>query len=884
MRADDANPLWKPTFGDYFEYVFPYQGLPGVIYQPAGWMTPKAGDVNSVRNINYAAFGKAAKMLHRKGVWIMPHCPAMQWWGASSSEETSQEGAVMINMGLLSHEDPPDGFNFDAWLEAGADIAAIRRKADEVLPHGHYAMHAESHVADPPGFNTHYAYLFGRRMKSWEDDLYGLHYIWFAVRGLLSHGQGPLWGQRLVKLTMWDSLFWGNLSPWHDFTPAHYFDPEDSRRFVNLTKLLWRHGDLLGLVKDPFLLPKEELLQEGFAVNVFDGAAPAYFRLSDHPGADKRVYAFKTGGVPLPFGDAAYYEAMPPVPDEGPGGDLFATKYEPGFHYVSVGIDNSWRTPTTREGDMIIISARNRLARYGTLPADGETVWIIRYGNILNVGRSDATTLQVRVRKRYVENLLVEAEFRRSDFDEMHSIVSRPVINQEVVIDMRRDFNIDRLHAGDEIHVRLLREHVLDRWHIPYLLCDEVVLFGNELQIFGKIRNHPRDALERGSVVELEAEVGNDGDAVKAVQLQWELPEGWSIDDGRATEELTIPPHKVVRTSIRARVGEEVPSGAHKVCILVDSDESADGVGVNRGMDARLVVVRPPELPEGTAQFVSIETGGFKGMDGVTIPVEDGVLTPEPGMAYGVVEYDSSGRTVADSIPSEYVRVNEKRGLLSWIVTGNDEPYRNFYIVPTEGVTPGGRSKMMLSAERIPFPPGQADISIIEHKYCLLEVEMAVPYSKEEDIWVGFKDALPEEWSYRRFNPGHPVSMMVWRFRDEEEHPIVAMLDNGSGMMEISSGKKLEVEGHGTVDCNTVWGDFGWAPANSRMDRVNASGKANIYRMEWQRLYQRWYINGILVYERQIALDEPLPLAIENRTKQHMSVNWIRATSPYARK
>jgi hypothetical protein len=411
------------------------------------------------------------------------------------------------------------------------------------------------------------------------------------------------------------------------------------------------------------------------------------------------------------------------------------------------------------------------------------------------------------------------------------------------------------------------------------------VLSGHELQTYGSIRNYPRDAVAHGSVVEFETEVGNDADEVKNVQLRWELPQGWSIDEGEATEELKIPAHRVVRTSVRVRVGDEAPFGGQKVRIAVSSGESVDGVALHHGLDAQLVVVRPAELPESTegAQFISMETGGFRGMDGVTIPVNEDVSALEPGKAHRVSEYDSSGRTVDDAIPSEYVRVNEKRGLLSWVVTGNDEPYRNFYVTTTDNQAPGGRSKMMLATEHFPVPPGHVDISTVKHKHCVLEIEMAVPYSRENDVWVGFKDKLPEEWSYKRFNPSHPVSMMAWRFRDEDDHPTVAMFDNGSGLVEISSGKKLKVEGHGVVDCNDVWGDFGWSAANSRMDRVN-SGSNHVYRMEWQRLYQRWYMNGNLVYERQIALDEALPFTIENHTKHQMGVSWLRATSPYARK
>jgi len=885
MRADENNPLWRKTFGGYFEYVFPYQGIPGIVYQPAGWMAPKVGEVNSVKNINYKAIGKAANMLQRKGNWLNLHCPAMQWWGASSDEETPQEGAVLMNMALLSLETPPDGFNFDAWLEAGADIAAIRKKADEVLPRGHYVMHAESHVADPPGFNAHYMYLFGRRLKSWEDDLYGLHYLWFAVRGLVAHGQSPWWGQRLVRLMMWDSLFWGSASPWADLSPAYYYDRWQMQELVGLTRLLWHHGDLLGLVKDPVLLPEEDLLQGGFAVNVFDGAAPAYFRAPDHPGADKRVYAFKTGGAPLPFGDASYYDALPPVPEAGPSGDLFSTRYEPGFHFMSVGIDGAWRTPTRREGNKIVVCMKNRLARFGTFPARGETVWVIRYKNILSVGRSDRHTLRARVNKAYAENLLVELRFSRADFDDYETVVARPVINQEVVINLPRDLGVEQLHPGDRLHVRLMREHVLDRWHIPYLLCDEVVLSGRELQLYGLIRSRPRDGVTRGGTATFEAEVGNDSGTPRTVRLSWQLPKGWTLAQGEMTQEVTVQPYRTVRASIQVRAGDEAPFGGQIVQITADPGETAGGVATHLGMDSKLVVVAPGDLGDGGGErdLVSIETGGFKGMSGVTIPVTHKVAFPGNGKAYKVVEYDAAGKVVGEPIPAEYVRINDTRGTLSWVVTGNDEVWRNFCIMAVEGQTPLGRPKMLVSTPHMPVPPGHVDTSEVEHKCGILEIEMAVPYSREDVVWVGFKNPLPEGWTLNRFDPDNAQNLMALRFKDEQEQPTVAVFDNGTGMVEVSSGKKLDVEGHGIVDCDEVWGDFGWPVGNGRLDRVSASG-AHVYRLEWQRLYQRWYVDGRLVYERQIALDEPLPLMIENTTKRHMPVNWIRMSSPYSRK
>ena len=552
---------------------------------------------------------------------------------------------------------------------------------------------------------------------------------------------------------------------------------------------------------------------------------------------------------------------------------------------MSSGIDGAWRTPTRREGDKVIVSAKNRLARFGTFPARGETVWLIRYKNILSVGRGDRHTLRATVNKAYTENLLVEVQFSRADIDNHETIVSRPVINQEAVINIPRDLGVDRLHPGDTLNVRLLREHVLDRWHIPYLLCDEVVLSGRELQLYGSIRSWPSDGVTRGSTATFEAEVGNDGSESKQVQLSWQLPKGWTLEQGEMAQELTIPARRVVRASIQARAGEGAVLGGQTVAITADPGEEADGVAINRGMDSKLVVVAPGDLGDGGGerQLVSVETGGFKGMSGVTIPVSHEVAFPGNGKAYKVVEYDAAGKIVGEPIPAEYVRINEKRGTLSWVVTGNGEAYRNFCLMIADGQTPLGRSKKLLSTPHMPVPPGHVDTSEVKHKYGILEINMGVPYSKENAVWVGFKNPLPEAWTLNRFDPDNAQSLMALRFKDEQEHPTVAVFDNGTGMVEVSSGKKLKVEGHGVVDCDKVWGDYVWPAGNARLDRIGASG-AHTYRLEWQRLYQRWYVDGRLVYERQIALDEPLPVMIENTTKQHMAVNWVRMSSPYSRK
>jgi hypothetical protein len=106
------------------------------------------------------------------------------------------------------------------------------------------------------------------------------------------------------------------------------------------------------------------------------------------------------------------------------------------------------------------------------------------------------------------------------------------------------------------------------------------------------------------------------------------------------------------------------------------------------------------------------------------------------------------------------------------------------------------------------------------------------------------------------------------------------MFDNGSGMVEVSSGKRLKIEGFGEVNCDEVWGDFGWPHANDMIDRVSPL-ETHTYRIEWQRLNQRWYIDGILVYERQLALNEPLPLMIWNEGSGNINIESIRVTSLY---
>jgi len=45
---------------------------------------------------------------------------------------------------------------------------------------------------------------------------------------------------------------------------------------------------------------------------------------------------------------------------------------------------------------------------------------------------------------------------------------------------------------------------------------------------------------------------------------------------------------------------------------------------------------------------------------------------------------------------------------------------------------------------------------------------------------------------------GRAQSLAAWHFKEsDDEHPLVAVFDNGSGMTELSSGKRLDVKGHG---------------------------------------------------------------------------------------
>ncbi len=191
---------------------------------------------------------------------------------------------------------------------------------------------------------------------------------------------------------------------------------------------------------------------------------------------------------------------------------------------------------------------------------------------------------------------------------------------------------------------------------------------------------------------------------------------------------------------------------------------------------------------------------------------------------------------------------------------------------------------MLLGTGYMVVSPSQSVVSGVKHKYGIFEVKMSVPYSRENDCMVGFKDPLPENWSCGNFDPDNPHNLMMWRFQDIDGDLIVAMFDNGSGLAEISSGKKINIKDYGTVDCDKAWGDYCWPAGNDRMNRYDPTGAEHTYRIEWQRLYQRWYIDNELVYERHIVLDEPLPLAIENRTKGSMGVPCIRVSSPYCRK
>jgi hypothetical protein len=267
------------------------------------------------------------------------------------------------------------------------------------------------------------------------------------------------------------------------------------------------------------------------------------------------------------------------------------------------------------------------------------------------------------------------------------------------------------------------------------------------------------------------------------------------------------------------------------------------------------------------------------------------VLHPGPGKVLKVVEHDGTGRVLDETIESEYVRTTylqfkENRGALSWIVSGDGRPYRNFYIYTIEKKgPPPGTPRMLISTSHFSVPPGQVLVSDVKHKYGILEVNMTVPYSKKNECWVGFKNELPRYWTHRKFDPDKAQDLLTWYFKvGSDQHPLVAMFDNGSGMVEVSSGKKLEIEGLGTLDCDQVWGDFCWTEGNDRLDTITYSA-GHTYRIEWQRVYQRWYIDGRLMYERRIALDEPLPLRIENHTKQqNIEVGWVDASSPYCRK
>jgi hypothetical protein len=884
-RIDADNSLWKPVMGADFKYIFPYQGIPGVMYVPAGWASQKVGDVNSVKNINYKAFGDATKMLHRKGAWMMPHVPAQVWWGATSNQESSQDGALYINMQLLSLEDPPDGFNFDASLEIGTDIDAIRKKADEVLPKGHYSMHAESGGNDPAGFNTHYTYLFGKRETAWADDLHGIHYLWFAIRGLSAHDVGEEWGRKLFKLMLWDCLVWGGATGYNDLPPAHYYDRRQTLDYIAMTESLYSHSDLLGLIRNPKTLPKEALKQQGFYVNVFDGSEPSYFKTESSPGADKIVYTFKTGGAPMLFGDPAYYESMPPVPFERIQGDLFETVANPQHHFITSSINGSSRTPVRQEGEKAIIGSEKPLARYGTLPQGDETLYIIDYKNILSVGRRDSGKINVTVNKAFAENLLVETRLIRNDDDELDTVVSRYVINGEAIFDIQNDFAAKKINPGDKFHIRLLREHPLDRWHIPYFLCDEVVIFGKELETFGYIRTLLTQGVDRDSVVALEAEVGNNSAKPRDVTLTWELPNEWTVAEGDLNKKISVPANGTVRVPISFKVSNTAPFGGHKIRITVDSGETVQGTKTNCAYDSRLIVVKNPTAGEGAqAGFLSVETGGFKGVTGVTIPITHDIAAPPAGKSYRVIEYDQNGEFLPIPIESQFVPVNQQQGKLCWFVEGNDKPVRNFQIRTIDTAEAQSNRKLLLASGQVVVPQNLPMVSDIQHKYCTLDIDMAVPYSKKEEAWVGFKNYFPEGWAMNKFQPDKPVNIILWRFIDDREHLVTAIFDNGSGMPEISSGKYLDVENYGSIDCNRVWGDFGWTYGNDRLDRINPGEKRHLYRIEWSRFYQRWYVDGVLAYERRIALDESLPLVIENKMQLPITIIKMDVRSPYCRK
>lgn len=472
-----------------FRFVMPSQGLPGIMYQPSIWAGYKTSRENSVISINYRAMEEATRMVHRKGNWIIPHVPASSWWSSISEMEPPRAGAVYINMMLLANNPPPDGFNFDAELDKGADMDGIRRMAEKILPGGKYVMLGE--YGDHAAYNSHLSYLYGPKPRPWAEDLHGQLYIGYGVRGLdhnvvWKHGHDVSSEEDKAKsavpqdvrlrLGLWDAMFWGGVTPWFQPFPGGPLPADEVVELMKLVQLFQAHADLQGLVKNPRRLPAGQVLQPDLGVNHFNGADPAYFRTEDSPGADKQIYTFKTGGYEVALGHPDYYVTLPPTIEKGPAGDLLSVPHEEGFHWISSGINGSWRTPARREGDRVILGASEGVAVYGQTPQPGETVYMIRYREILDIQRAGPARLVAEVDKNYQEPVFVELGLSREGEPPRSRVISRPVINGRAVFDLERSFGMQALRTDDVATIRLLRERTLSDWHILPLLCDEVVL------------------------------------------------------------------------------------------------------------------------------------------------------------------------------------------------------------------------------------------------------------------------------------------------------------------------------------------------------------------------------------------------------------------------
>jgi len=476
-----------------FRFVMPSQGLPGIMYQPAMWAEFKTTPEVSVISIHYKAMEEATRMVHRKGNWIVPHAPASIWWNSVSNLEPPPSGAVYINMMLLANDPPPDGFNFDAELDKGTDMDGIRRMAEKILPGGRYVMLGE--YGDHAAYNSHLSYLYGSKPRPWAEDLHGQLYLGYGVRGLdhnvvWKHGYDvsaeedrdkPAVPQDVrLRLGLWNGMFWGGVTPWFQQFPNGPIPADEVVELMKLVQLFQAHADLQGLLRKPRKLPADQLLQPDLGVNHFNGAAPSYFRTPDSPGADKQIYAFKTGGHRLDLGDPNYYVALPPTIENGPSGDLISVPHEEGFHWISAGIDGIWRTPARREGDRVILGAPNGVAVYGQTPRPDETVYVIRYREILDVKRAGPVRLAVNIDKTYEEPLFVELELRGKGEAPRTRVITRPVIDQRAILDIGNAFGMSTLQPDDVATIRLFRERALSDWHVIPLLCDEVVLDGPE--------------------------------------------------------------------------------------------------------------------------------------------------------------------------------------------------------------------------------------------------------------------------------------------------------------------------------------------------------------------------------------------------------------------